>query len=126
MQIVPLQSERSAPEAQWVGLAAAQTPPPVQPLQGGEETKRDRMELGNIGRAVFGVGRIYIYPGFLRTFSFPQHPHDILSNIHADGTAKGMIIKVILPCVIVHLKHSSNNSTCDQYLRSRNSREYPS
>lgn len=37
MQIVALQSERSAPDAQWTELAAAQMPQPIQLLQKGEE-----------------------------------------------------------------------------------------
>ena len=51
------------------------------------------MKLGDVRCPVFGIGRVYVRSGILRTFPISQHAHEILRNIHADGTAEGMIIE---------------------------------
>ena len=51
------------------------------------------MRLRYVRCAVPGIGRVYGCPGILRAFPFLQHPHDILCNIHADGTTEGVIVE---------------------------------
>ena len=55
--------------------------------------KREFMRLRYVRCAVPGIGRVYGRPGILRAFPFLQHPHDILCNIHADGTAEGVVVE---------------------------------
>ena len=55
--------------------------------------KREFMKLRNVRWTVFGIGCIYVCPGFCRRLSLLQHPHDILRNVYANGTAEGMIVK---------------------------------
>ena len=66
--------------------------------------KRDFMRLGDIGGSVFGIRRVYICPGILGAFPIPQHAHDILCDVYADGTAEGVIFEGDIAFIV----HSRN------------------
>ena len=62
------------------------------------------MRLGDVGRSVFGISRVYVRPGILRAFAIVQHTHHILGDVHADGTAEGMIVEGDLP-IGIHIRN---------------------
>ena len=51
------------------------------------------MRLGDVGGSVLGIRCVDVNPGILRTFAVPQHAHHILGDVHADGTAEGMVVE---------------------------------
>jgi hypothetical protein len=61
------------------------------------KVKREDMKLRDIRCPIFGIGRVYVSPGFPRAFSILQHAHDVLRDVDTNGTTKGMIVKSDLP-----------------------------
>lgn len=54
---------------------------------------RGLIKLRDVGLPVLGIRRVYVRSGILWAFAIVQHAHDILRNIHTDGTAEGMILE---------------------------------
>src|SRR5512142_1328606 len=75
-----------------VGLVMEPTPLPVQPQSRGA-SKYENSSIRDVGWSVLGIGRINISSRFLRALSLAQQTHHILSDIHTNGTAQGMMIE---------------------------------